>query len=94
MNKQTISVLANVEVSGPNGSITTTFTVGWADVKDDNGERIGSVDAKIDGSVEIHVYEGSEQWMFRIRAPELWRIANEAKRMVGDRSGGQYHDKK
>lgn len=81
----TIPVTANIEIAWrprqKHGS--TTFTVGWADVKDDNGEQIGSVDAKLDGSVEIRVGGSLDAgWTFRLRTPELWRIANEAKRIA------------
>jgi len=80
-----VPITANIEIAWRPGqrSGRTTFTTGWANVTDDEGTLIGTVEAKIDGSVEIRIGEGFDAgWTFRLRVPELWRIANEAKRIV------------
>jgi len=85
---ESISVPANVKVLWRPGQLSgkTTFTVGWADVKNDAGEPIGTVEAKIDGSAEVRIFEEDRsRWVFWLSTPELWRIANEALRVAKDR---------
>ena len=55
----------------------TTFTVGWATVRDDAGREIGSVNAKISGGVEVIVNseEQSSSWILQISPQELWQAA-------------------
>lgn len=87
---ESIPVTANVKVLWRPGQSRgkTTFTVGWADVKDDRGEPTGAVHAKIDGSAEVHILdEGRSRWVFWLSTPELWRIANEALRVAKDQQG-------
>lgn len=80
-----VPVGANIEVAWRPGQTegTTNFTVGWADVKDGAGIDIGSVNAKLDGSVDVHIIDPTRPndmgWVFRFRVQELWRMAQAAK---------------
>jgi hypothetical protein len=81
-----IAYPAYVEIAKKPGTRTwnTTFTVGWADVKDDDGVELGSVNSKIDGSVEIFVKDSGSEWVLRLRTPELWRLAQHVIRQLED----------
>jgi hypothetical protein len=90
-NGEIIPVLANVEVAWRPGqrSGKLNFTIGWADVTSEDGSKLGSVEAKVDGSVSVQIGSGLDKgWTFRLGVRELWRIANEAKLIAESSKGG------
>jgi len=84
-DEKSIPVLANLEIAWRPGQLSggSNLTVGGADVSADDGTVIGSIAAKVDGSVEVQIGGAFDTgWTFRLGLQELWRIANEAKRIA------------
>jgi hypothetical protein len=80
-----IPVLANIEIAWRPGQKngTTSLTVASVDATINGIEKLGSVNAKVDGSIEIQIGESFDSgWTFRLNVSELWRIANEAMRIA------------